>query len=275
MSDVPILPLTKALTIATSDSGGGAGIQADLKTFAAFGVFGLSVVSGVSAQNTVAVTGLECLSPGLVTLQLEAVFSDIGVNTVKIGLLGNPENARAAGAFLAGLSPRPDVVLDPVMVSASGYAFLDRESVEAVRELFPLATLVTPNIPEAEALTGLKIKTEDDYVRAGEKIMEMGAEQVLIKGGHSGGTKSDDLLIGPQGVHWFTVERVRTKNNHGTGCTLSSAVAACLARGEDLEGAVRLAKTYVAGAMEASVDLGRGPGPLNHFFPYYVYGKLS
>ncbi|MDR1309884.1 MAG: bifunctional hydroxymethylpyrimidine kinase/phosphomethylpyrimidine kinase [Deltaproteobacteria bacterium] len=273
MTDVRILPLTKALTIATSDSGGGAGIQADLKTFAALGVFGLCVVSGVSAQNTLAVTGLECLSPELVTLQLKAVFDDIGANAIKIGLLGNAANTLAVADFLAALDPRPAVILDPVMVSASGHAFLPQEAISALRALFPLTTLLTPNLPEAEILSGQPISTPDDYARAGQILLDQGLERVLVKGGHGGGETSNDLLVGPEGPHWFDSRRVRTKNNHGTGCTLSSAIAACLARGEDLENSIRLAKMYVAGAMENSVDLGGGPGPLNHFYPFYVFGE--
>ncbi|MDR0355965.1 MAG: bifunctional hydroxymethylpyrimidine kinase/phosphomethylpyrimidine kinase [Deltaproteobacteria bacterium] len=273
MNDVPILPLTKALTIATSDSGGGAGIQADLKTFAVFGVFGVSVLSGVSAQNTVEVSGLEYLSSDLVTLQLKAVFDDIGVNAVKIGLIGAPENAEAVFDFLSNLNPRPDIILDPVMVSASGFVFLDKKAISALKKLFPLATLVTPNMPEATELTGVSLEKEEDFFLAAEKLLEMGAEQVLIKGGHGKGKQCNDLFYGAQGPHWYTTDRIDTKNNHGTGCTLSSAIAACLARGETLEDSIRLAKTFVAGAMTNSVDLGKGHGPLNHFYPYYIYGK--
>ncbi|MDR2368133.1 MAG: bifunctional hydroxymethylpyrimidine kinase/phosphomethylpyrimidine kinase [Deltaproteobacteria bacterium] len=273
MNNYRTLPLTRALTIATSDSGGGAGVQADLKTFAAFGVYGLSVLSGVSAQNTMAVTGLECLSPGLVTSQLKAIFDDMGAEAIKIGLIGNAENAEAIAGFLATLSPRPPVILDPVMVSASGHAFLEVGAVAGLKALYPYVTLLTPNIPEAEALSGLTINGPDDCLRAGQAILESGLERVLIKGGHLDGEESNDLLVGPNGANWFNVGRVRTKNNHGTGCTLSSAIAACLALGKDLESSVKYAKLYVAGALENSIDLGQGPGPLNHFFNYYRYGE--
>jgi hydroxymethylpyrimidine/phosphomethylpyrimidine kinase len=275
MSDIPVLPLTKALTIATSDSGGGAGIQADLKTFAAFGVFGLSVLSAVSAQNTLAVTGLECLSPDLVTFQLKAIFDDMGANAIKIGLIGNADNARAIADFLATLNPRPPIILDPVMVSASGHVFLDKDAIAALRALYPMVSLLTPNVPEAEALTGLSINSSDDFVKAGQALLESGLERVLIKGGHVGGEFSNDLLVGHDGPHWFNLKRVNTKNNHGTGCTLSSAIAACLARGEELINSVKLAKLYVAGAMENSINLGQGPGPLNHFYHFYVFGETQ
>ncbi|MDR1657255.1 MAG: bifunctional hydroxymethylpyrimidine kinase/phosphomethylpyrimidine kinase [Deltaproteobacteria bacterium] len=265
--------MTKALTIATSDSGGGAGIQADLKTFAAFGVFGLCVVSGVSAQNTVAVTGLELLSPALVTSQLKAVFEDIGVDAVKIGLLGNAANTLAVASFLGSLKPRPPIILDPVMVSASGHIFLDDDAVKALVSLLPLTTLITPNLPEAKALTGLDIQRDDDYIKAAEKIISYGATRVLVKGGHASGPEARDLFFGPEGPNWISAERVNTPNNHGTGCTLSSAIASALARGESLEEAIKLAKLFVTGGLKNSIVLGQGPGPLNHFFHFYNFGE--
>jgi hydroxymethylpyrimidine/phosphomethylpyrimidine kinase len=271
MSEVPTLPLTKALAIATSDSGGGAGIQADLKTFAAFGVYGLCVLSGVSAQNTVAVTGLELLSPSLVTAQLQAVFADIGVDAVKIGLLGDRPNAEAVRAFLSRLDPRPPVILDPVMVSASGHAFLSRDAIAALRDLAPLASAITPNLAEARVLSGLEIDpdSETDLLRAAERLMDLGSERVIIKGGHGRGPLARDLFFGGAGPVWLTAERVDTRNNHGTGCTFSSAIAAAMARGEDLEEAAHLAKQYVTGGLRRSIDLGSGPGPLNHFHHFY------
>ncbi|MDR2443238.1 MAG: bifunctional hydroxymethylpyrimidine kinase/phosphomethylpyrimidine kinase [Deltaproteobacteria bacterium] len=275
MSDVPLLTLTKALTIATSDSGGGAGIEADLKTFAAFGVYGLCVISGVSAQNTVAVTGLELVSPQLVTLQLKAVFDDIGVDAIKIGLLGNAANTKAVAAFLEDLPLRPPVILDPVMVSATGHTFIDQDAIEALVTLFPLTTLVTPNLPEARALSGVDISLESDYVLAAEKIAELGANGVLIKGGHAHGPDARDLFLGPKGPTWISTKRVQTSNNHGTGCTLSSAIASAMARGESLEEAVKLAKLFVAGALATSIKLGRGPGPLNHFYHFYNYTEVK
>lgn len=275
MNDFSILPLTKALTIATSDSGGGAGIQADLKTFAALGVFGLSVISGVSAQNTLGVTGLECLSPEMVTLQLRAIFDDMGAQAIKIGLLGNAANTYATAKFLAELNPRPPIILDPVMVSASGHVFLDDEAISALKALYPLVTLLTPNIYEAEYLSGIKIKGPDDMHLAGETIMASGVENVLVKGGDAGGDQSDDLLLTPGESDWYIMKRIETKNNHGTGCTLSSAIAAILAQGKELKEAVEQAKLFVAGALDSSIDLGRGPGPLNHFFYYYFYEETD
>jgi hydroxymethylpyrimidine/phosphomethylpyrimidine kinase len=273
MRNTPLLKLTKALTIATSDSGGGAGIQADLKTFAALGSFGLSVICGVSAQNTLAVTGLEFLSPELVTLQLKAVFDDIGVNAIKIGLIGNAANTKAVVNFLEKIDPRPPIILDPVMVSASGHTFLEKEAIEALKELFPLVTLLTPNMPEAEVLTGITIKEPEDFIKAGQLLLDQGLSKVLIKGGHSTGNEINDLLIDSDGHQWFTQNRVMTKNNHGTGCTLSSAIAAFLAQGSKLVNSIEMSKQYVAEAMEESIDLGAGPGPLNHFYFFYSFAK--
>lgn len=273
MSEVPTLPLTTALTIATSDSCGGAGIEADLKTFAAFGVYGLCVVSGVSAQNTVAVTGLELVSPELVTLQLRAVFEDARVDAVKIGLLGGRPNTEAAADFLGRLDPRPPVILDPVMVSATGHPFLTPDAVEAVKELSRLATVLTPNLPEAETMAGMPIDPEspEDFLRAAERLMELGPERVIVKGGHGRGPLARDLLFGGPAPVWLTADRIDTPNNHGTWCTFSSAIASAMARGEALEEACHLAKRYVTGAMMRSIDLGRGPGPLNHFHHFYNF----
>ncbi|MDR2387762.1 MAG: bifunctional hydroxymethylpyrimidine kinase/phosphomethylpyrimidine kinase [Deltaproteobacteria bacterium] len=265
--------MVKALTIATSDSGGGAGLQADLKTFAALGVFGLSVVTAVSAQNSYEVTGLECLSPGLVREQLRAVFSDMGAGAIKIGLIGNAANARVVGEFLRQMSPRPPVIVDPVMVSTSGHVFLEKESIEALMELNPWVSLLTPNIPEAEFLSGLKIKTAEHMEKAGQVIRDKwGLKRVLVKGGHQEGEYSSDLLVEPQGLVWFKSLRVKSQNNHGSGCTLSSAIAAGLAQGLDLGPAIEAAKEFVASAMADSVQVGRGPGPLNHFYKFYSFG---
>ncbi|MDR1920930.1 MAG: bifunctional hydroxymethylpyrimidine kinase/phosphomethylpyrimidine kinase [Candidatus Adiutrix sp.] len=268
------IPLKHALTIAASDSGAGAGIQADLKTFAAHRVYGLCVMSAVTAQNTTAVTAMECLSPELVTAQLAAVFDDIPVEAVKIGLLGNAANARAVYDFLARIEAGPPVVLDPVMVSASGHAFLGLEATEALKALISLAALVTPNIPEAEALSGLTINGPRAMEEAAARLIELGPESVMIKGGHGSGESSDDLLFHKSGQsQWLRGPRLATKNNHGTGCTLSSAIAANLALGLDLTTAATLAKRYVTAAMENSLNLGHGPGPLNHFHEYYNFSS--
>ncbi|MDR1545901.1 MAG: bifunctional hydroxymethylpyrimidine kinase/phosphomethylpyrimidine kinase [Deltaproteobacteria bacterium] len=271
MSDVAVLPLTRALTVASSDSGGGAGLQADLKTFAALGVYGLCAVSAVTAQNTVAVTAMECLSPALLTAQLEAVFDDFPVEAVKIGLLGNKANAEALADFMERLDPRPPAVLDPVMVSAAGHTFLPPDAVEALFRLMPLCRLTTPNIPEAEALTGVKIADLDDCLKAAEALKKLGAQDVLVKGGHAPGQKCVDLFFGADGPIWLTAPRVETKNDHGTGCSLSAAVAACLARGETMEESVHLAKLYVKEGLKHGLSLGHGHGPLNHFYRLYDY----
>lgn len=268
---LPIEPLKCALTIATTDSGGGAGIQADLKTFAAHRVFGLTVVSGVSAQNTREVTGLECLSPELVRLQLKALYDDIKVSAIKIGLLGNAANARAVAEGLKEFFPHTPVVLDPVMVSTSGFVFLPQEAIEALKELMPLAAVLTPNIPEAEVLSGRKIRNEEELKEAARVILKLGAGHVLLKGGHDSGAESKDYLLGPNVDRWLSNQRVNTTNTHGTGCTLSSAIAANLALGLDLTRAAIEAKNYVTAGLNDSINLGHGPGPLNHFHQYYHF----
>jgi len=269
---LPLRPLTCALIIAASDSGGGAGLQADLKTLAAHGVFGFCAVSAVTAQNSVAVTALECLSPATVTAQLAAVADDFEIAAVKIGLLGNAANTRAVADFLADRLAGKPVVLDPVMVSASGHAFLPPDAVAALKSLLPLATLVTPNIPEAEVLTGLNLADDAARVEGARRLLaETGARHVLIKGGHGQGPAADDLLAGPEGEIWLRGSRVETANNHGTGCTLSSAICARLAQGLPLAQAVGLAKAYVAEGLRHSLRLGAGPGPLNHFHEFYNF----
>ena len=273
MSFRPQIPiaLKHALTIATTDSGAGAGIQADLKTFAAHKVYGLSVISAVTAQNTLAVTALECLSPETVKAQLQAIYDDIPVEAIKIGLLGSPANTRVVAEFLKNNYDGVPLVLDPVMVSTSGHVFLEPEAVAALKELMSQATLVTPNLSEAEALWGRPINNNDDRRKAAEAVLAHGAENVLIKGGHGQGDTADDFLMGKAGEVWFHGPRVRTKNTHGTGCTLSSAIAANLASGLSLAESVGLAKEYVGKGLEHSINLGHGPGPLNHFHPYYLF----
>ncbi|UQZ91272.1 bifunctional hydroxymethylpyrimidine kinase/phosphomethylpyrimidine kinase [Deltaproteobacteria bacterium Smac51] len=263
------------MTIATSDSGGGAGIEADLKAFAALKVYGACVLSAVTAQNTTAVTAMECLSPSLVTAQLQAVYDDFPVEAIKIGLLGNAGNTLAVADFLALNYREVPIVLDPVMVSTSGHTFLPPEAVEALKGLMKLATLITPNIPEAEVLSGLSIHGPEDQVKAAEAILALGVKNVLVKGGHGSGPTADDLLICSEGPVWIKGRRVDTPNTHGTGCTLSSAIAAGLAKGLNLTEAVRAAKEYVTGGLEHSLNLGHGPGPLNHFHPYYLFKETE
>jgi hydroxymethylpyrimidine/phosphomethylpyrimidine kinase len=263
-------PLRCVLTIATSDSGAGAGLQADLKTFAALKVYGLSAVSAVTAQNSLAVTALECLSPAMVRAQLLALDDDFPIGAIKIGLLGNAANTRIVADFLREKYERGPVVLDPVMVSASGHRFLPPEAVEALKELMKLATVVTPNLPEAGVLSGLEIKSDEERLKAAEKLLALGAGSVLIKGGHGRGEAADDLLWGPDGPLWIRGPRIYTPNTHGTGCTLSSALAAYLAKGRSLPEAASLAKDYVTLGLRHSLKPGRGPGPLNHFHQYYL-----
>ena len=277
--EFPVLSLCKALTIATSDSGGGAGIQADLKTFAALGVFGLTVVCGVTAQNTVAVTGFEAISPGMIKAQLSAVFDDIGVDAVKIGLMGDRENALAVAEYLSGLEILPQVVLDPVMVSAGGHNFLSPEAIEGLKSVIPLATVVTPNLYEAAILSGTEARPDDPAwaLEAAKRILDLGPGAVLVKGGHFRGPESRDVLLlsdKPESPTWFVADRIDTSDTHGTGCTLSSAIAACLSWGEsDLESSVDMAKSFVTDALHHPVRLGRGPGPLNHFHEFYEFEK--
>ncbi|MBZ0113956.1 MAG: bifunctional hydroxymethylpyrimidine kinase/phosphomethylpyrimidine kinase [Thermoanaerobaculia bacterium] len=255
---------TRLLTIAGSDSGGGAGIQADLKTFAAHGVYGMSVITAVTAQNTQAVTGVHLVPPEVVALQIDAVFSDLGVDAIKIGMLGNRALIEVVADRLRVWSG-PPVVLDPVMVAKSGDALLADDAVSALLEsLVPLATLITPNLPEAERLAGFEISSAADRVRAGEELSRLGPA-VLIKGGHGGGAELLDLLVSSRGVRRFVHSRIDTRSTHGTGCTLSSAIAARLGRGDELEAAVAGGIGYLQGAIAAAPSLGSGHGPVEHF----------
>jgi hydroxymethylpyrimidine/phosphomethylpyrimidine kinase len=257
-----------ALTIAGSDSGGGAGIQADLKTFSALGVYGCSVIAALTAQNTRGVTGVFDVPPAFVTQQIDAVFDDIAVDAVKIGMLGRADTIEAVACGLERHRPR-HVVLDPVMVAKSGDRLLQADAMAALRDrLVPLASVVTPNLPEAAALLG-----RDGPARRGDMeamaagLRRLGAGAVLLKGGHLEGGGSPDLLLDDAGAVIFEAVRIETKNTHGTGCTLSSAIAALLARGAHLREAVREAKDYVGAAIRAGADLeiGSGHGPVHHF----------
>jgi len=256
-----------ALTIAGSDSGGGAGIQADLKTFHQFGVFGTSVVTAVTAQNTVGVRAWEAVAVQLVTSQLDAVADDLPPVAVKSGMLGS---AAIVAAVAEGLTRRalPNYVLDPVMVATSGDRLLDADAERLIAQrLVPLATLVTPNLDEAEVLTAETVRTPDEMERAGRALVRLGAKAVLVKGGHLAGDEIVDVLIADGIARRFTRPRLETTSTHGTGCTLSAAVAAGLALDRPLERAVRDALDFVQRAMAAAPALGRGHGPLNHFVP--------
>lgn len=253
-----------ALTIAGSDSGGGAGIQADLKTFAAFGVFGTSAITAITAQNTVAVTDVEPVRPELVVAQIDAVLDDIGAHAIKIGMLANASIVEAVAGALGRRDPGP-IVLDTVMVSKGGAPLIEDDAVSAlVRQLVPMATVITPNVPEAEVLTGRLIRSLDDLRDAAAALIDAGARAVMAKGGHLDGDAVDILHDGQSLVELRT-ERLAGRHTHGTGCTLSSAIAARLALGDDLASAVRAAKAYVTRAITQAPGLGRGHGPLQHF----------
>ena len=254
------------LTIAGSDSGGGAGIQADLKTFAALGVYGTSAITAVTAQNTIGVTALSALSADLVTAQIEAVASDIQIHATKTGMLANAAIAEAVAAAIEELD-LPNVVVDPVMVAKSGDRLLDDEGVRTLcTELLPRALLVTPNIPEAEVLSGRRIVSADDAREAARRIHGMGPSAVIVKGGHAAGDEIVDLLFDGERFSEFRTARVSTRHTHGTGCTFASAIAANLALGHALADATSRAQAYVVGAIRHGLPIGKGHGPLNHFW---------
>ena len=257
--------IPRAMTIAGSDSGGGAGIQADLKTFAALGVYGTSVLTAITAQNTVGVTGVHEIPVEMVAAQIESVISDIGADAVKTGMLVSSDIIETVARELAHF--RVDrLVVDPVMVAKSGDRLLREEAVDAMRRsLLPLATVVTPNIPEAETLAGMKIESRADARRAAERIVSMRAKAVVVKGGHLPGPPVDLFYDGRE-FREYSAPRIETRNTHGTGCTFASAIAAGLARGMEIVDAVAAAKEYVTEAIRHSFDVGQGHGPLNHFY---------
>lgn len=263
----------RALTIAGSDSGGGAGIQADLKTFSALGCYGMSAITALTAQNTVAVVAIQPVPPAFIAAQIDAVMEDIGVDAVKIGMLHSAEAIQIVAERL-GYHHAGNIVLDPVMVAKSGARLLQEEAVAALRTiLVPMATVFTPNLPEASVLLGRVLRSEEELRRACFDLAELGPRAVLLKGGHLTGKCSPDLFYdaaeGKLAV--LEAERVETANSHGTGCTLSSAIAAFLARGCSVAEAVREAKTYVTQALQAGADyrLGHGHGPVHHFYRFW------
>uniref|UniRef100_UPI002ED709C3 Phosphomethylpyrimidine Kinase n=1 Tax=synthetic construct TaxID=32630 RepID=UPI002ED709C3 len=254
-----------ALTIAGSDSGGGAGVQADLKTFSRFGVYGMSALTLVTAQNTLGVQRVHLLPPELVYAQIQAVAEDLPIHAAKTGALGNAAIVEAVAEAVRRFGIRP-LVVDPVMVAKSGDPLLAPEAVAALKErLFPLATLITPNRLEAEALLGRPIRTLEEAEEAAKALLALGPKAVLLKGGHLEGEEAVDLLATGEGIRRFSAPRVQTRNTHGTGCTLSAAIAALLALGRPLEEAVAEAKAYLTRALETAPSLGHGHGPLNHF----------
>ena len=264
MRDATQTPI--ALTIAGSDSGGGAGIQADLKTFSALGVYGASVITAVTAQNTRAVTDVAPVPVPTVTAQIDAVLADLSVGAIKIGMLGGAETIAAVAGRLPGDLP---VVVDPVMVAKSGDALLDPDAVGALgAELLPRATLLTPNLPEAARLLGAaEARDAEEMAAQGRALLALGPGAVLMKGGHGTGPVCTDLLVTAEGTVWLEAARLATRNTHGTGCSLSSAVAAGLARGQELEAAVRAGHRWLQGALRAAdrLAVGQGRGPVHHF----------
>jgi hydroxymethylpyrimidine/phosphomethylpyrimidine kinase len=255
-----------ALTIAGSDSGAGAGIQADLKTFAAHGVYGTSAIAALTAQNTLGVTGVHVVPDDFVTAQIEAVVSDFGCDAVKTGMLANATIVEAVAAAVESLE-LPNLVVDPVMVAKSGAHLLDEEAAHALRwTLIRLARVVTPNIPEAEVLAKMTITSVDDMREAARRIAMLKPAAVVIKGGHLAGPEVIDILLEGGNFHEWIGPRIEGPNTHGTGCTFASAIAAHLARGATVKEAVPAAKEYVEGAMRLGIPLGKGHRPLNHFW---------
>lgn len=257
------ITLPAALTIAGSDSSGGAGVQADLKTMLALGVYGMSAITALTAQNTTGVAAIFKSSPDFLAAQLDSVFADIPPAALKTGMVFSADLIEVTAAKLQEHRAK-NIVTDPVMVATSGARLLTEDAAAALQEtLLPLATLITPNLPEAEALTGLEIHSKADMEKAARLLQEKSGASVLCKGGHRF-EDADDLLLFGEGAIWLRERHIENPNTHGTGCTLSAAIAACLAKGENLPTAVRKAKEYVTGALAAGLDLGHGSGPLHH-----------
>ncbi|MFO7948206.1 MAG: bifunctional hydroxymethylpyrimidine kinase/phosphomethylpyrimidine kinase [Armatimonadota bacterium] len=253
------------LTIAGSDSGGGAGIQADLKTFTVLGTYGMSAITAVTAQNTTAVTNVQVIEPAIVRAQIDAVMSDIGCKAAKTGMLANREIVETVAGAVSDWDI-PHLVVDPVMIAKSGDTLLEDDATEAiVQELLPLAEVVTPNLPEAEALTGMEIASREEIAEAGRKLCSTGCRAAVIKGGHMEGSADDYLYeANEDSLHVLAAERVDTKNTHGTGCTFSAAIAACLAYGLHVQQSVTVAKEFITYAIQSSLSLGSGHGPVDH-----------
>jgi hydroxymethylpyrimidine/phosphomethylpyrimidine kinase len=262
------MTIRKALTIAGSDSGAGAGVQADLKTFAALGVYGTAAITAITAQNTVGVTAVLALNPKLVAAQIDAVIDDIGAHALKTGMLANAGIIQTVVEKIRQWRLK-NIVVDPVMVATSGDLLIQRSAVAALRaKLIPIATVVTPNIPEAEELTGMQLRNSAAIEAAAKKIVDLGAKSVLIKGGHRTGPALDIFYDGRRFTE-LTAPRIRTKNTHGTGCTLSAAIAAYLAQGKSVENAVALAKKYLTEALRQSFTVGHGHSPVHHFHRFW------
>lgn len=263
--------MKKVLSIAGSDCSGGAGIQADLKTFSAHGVFGMSVIVSVVAENTSRVIDIQDITPDMVRKQIDAVFEDIGADAVKIGMLSSPECMEAVAERMEYYKPQ-NIVIDPVMYAKNGCPLMDMEAIDTLMQrIIPLADVLTPNIPEAEKIVGMEILTVKDMETAARKICDMGAETVVVKGGHAIGNALDVLFDGNK-FYYFETARIDTKNTHGTGCTFSSAIASGLAKGLNVQEAVSTAKDYVTTAIRHSLSIGKGNGPTHHFYDLYQNG---
>ena len=255
--------MNTALTIAGSDSSGGAGIQADIKTMTANGVYAMSAITALTAQNTTGVTGIMEVTPDFLSLQLDAIFTDIYPDAIKTGMVSSSELIKTIAEKLKKYEAK-NIVVDPVMVATSGAKLISDDAIETLKaELLPLAEVITPNIPEAEVLSGMEIKNEDDMIQASKLINEKFGCNVLCKGGHQI-NDANDLLYRDGGYVWFKGKRIDNPNTHGTGCTLSSAIASNLAKGQNLDDAVKNAKDYISGALAAMMNLGKGSGPLCH-----------
>ncbi|NLM13858.1 MAG: bifunctional hydroxymethylpyrimidine kinase/phosphomethylpyrimidine kinase [Epulopiscium sp.] len=271
--------MKKVLTIAGSDSCGGAGIQADLKTFSAHGVYGMSIITAVTAQNTQGVFAVQDIDEDIIKAQIDAIFTDIEVDAVKIGMVSKPSTIYALARQLEKYTTK-NIVLDPVMISKSGYSLLQPESKQSlIKELLPKAFVITPNLPEAEEILNtvtsehIEIKTIEDMEKAAKEIYKLGPQNVLLKGGHMTGEAVDVLYDGQELTRFYS-ERIHTKNTHGTGCTLSSAIASNLALGYSIKDAVSNAKKYITTAIEHALDIGHGVGPTHHFYELYKKGGL-
>ena len=263
--------MKKVLSIAGSDCSGGAGIQADLKTFSAHGVFGMSVIVSVVAENTGRVIDLQDVTPDMIRKQIDAVFEDIDVDAVKIGMLSSSECMEAVAEKMRQYHLE-NIVIDPVMYAKNGSPLMDMRSVDTlIREMIPLADILTPNIPEAEKIAEMKITSVRDMEEAARKICGMGAKAAVVKGGHAAGNALDILFDGDE-FYYFETARIHTKNTHGTGCTFSSAIASELAKGRSMREAVERAKNYVTTAIKHSLSIGKGNGPTNHFYDLYRRG---
>ena len=260
----------RVLIIAGSDSGGGAGIQADIKSVSANGGYAATAITAITAQNTLGVSGVHPVPEEMVAQQIAAVLSDIGADAIKIGMLHNRRLIERVAQSLREHAPGIPVILDPVMVAKGGHKLLEDDAVAALKKLLvPMATVLTPNIPEAEALTGLKIETLADMQRAAQSLRAMGAQAVLLKGGHAEGETVQDVWAAADIDFIFTHLRIHTKNTHGTGCTLASAIAVNIAKGMPAQEAVLAARQYVHRAIAMAPGIGKGHGPLNHFWPFF------